>query len=205
MTFINYEEQFYEKNYQWIVGIDEVGRGCLFGDVVACAIIMPRRDPIEGIDDSKKLSERKRLSLYQKILERQQAVGIGRVDNYTIDQINIRQATHLAMISAIENLRTPDGKKILPDFLLIDAETINTDIDQQAIIKGDENCYSIACASIVAKVYRDMLCKKWELEYPGYGIGKHKGYATKYHREILKAYGPSDMHRKSFLKNMDKW
>ena len=114
-------------------------------------------------------------------------------------------ATHISMINALENLRDRENNKIIADCVLIDAETIETGIFQKAIIKGDESCYSIACASIVAKVYRDNLCKKWAEKYPQYGLEKHKGYATKYHREALKAYGPTEMHRKTFLKNIEKW
>lgn len=205
MSFTPYEQEYYNQGYHYVVGIDEVGRGCLFGDVVAAAVIMPKETQIKGVNDSKKLSEKKRNLLYQEILNAALAVGIGRVDNKVIDQINIRQATHLAMMGAIENLRNKENERIFPDCLLIDAETIQTDIFQTGIVKGDEKCYSIACASIVAKVFRDRLCIGWDEEYRNYGILRHKGYATKYHREALKAYGPSPMHRMSFLKNMKKW
>lgn len=205
MNFKTFEDDFEKEGYKLIAGIDEVGRGCLFGDVVSCAIIMPRGEFIEGVNDSKKLSVKKREDLYVKILDSAIAVGIGRADADLIDKINIKMATHYSMINAIDNMRDKNGKKVLPDFLLIDAEKINTDIKQNSIIKGDENCYSIACASIIAKVYRDNLCKKWEEEFPNYGIAKHKGYATKFHREALKEMGPSKMHRKSFLKNIASW
>lgn len=205
MNFYNFENEYYEKGYKNICGIDEVGRGCLFGDVVSCAIIMPKDDFIEGVNDSKKLSPKKREELYPKILESCLAVGIGRANPDIIDKVNIKMATHISMINALENLRDKEGKKVSADCVLIDAETIETGIFQKAIIKGDESCYSIACASIIAKVYRDNLCDKWAEEYPHYGIEKHKGYATKYHREALKAYGPTVMHRKSFLKNMKLW
>ena len=205
MNFYNFENEYYEKGYKNICGIDEVGRGCLFGDVVSCAIIMPKDDFIEGVNDSKKLSPKKREELYPKILESCLAVGIGRANPDIIDKVNIKMATHMSMINALENLRDKDGKKVSADCVLIDAETIETGIFQKAIIKGDESCYSIACASIIAKVYRDNLCDKWAEEYPHYGIEKHKGYATKYHREALKAYGPTVMHRKSFLKNIKSW
>lgn len=205
MSFTAYEEEYYRLGYKYVVGIDEVGRGCLFGDVVAAAVIMPKEVYLKGINDSKKLTEKKRNLLYQEILHSAVAVGIGRIDSRVIDQINIRQATHLAMMSAIENLRTKDNERILPDCLLIDAERIQTDIFQVGIVKGDEKCYSIACASIVAKVYRDQLCIAWDEEYRNYGILRHKGYATKYHREALKAYGASPMHRMTFLKNIKKW
>ena len=205
MNFYNFENEYYEKGYKNICGIDEVGRGCLFGDVVSCAIIMPKDDFIEGVNDSKKLSPKKREELYPKILESCLAVGIGRANPDIIDKVNIKMATHISMINALENLRDKEGKKVSADCVLIDAETIDTGIFQKAIIKGDESCYSIACASIIAKVYRDNLCDKWAEEYPHYGIEKHKGYATKYHREALKAYGPTVMHRKSFLKNIKSW
>lgn len=205
MNFYNFENEYYDKGYKNICGIDEVGRGCLFGDVVSCAIIMPRDDFIDGVNDSKKLSPKKREELYTKILESCLAVGIGRANPDIIDKVNIKMATHISMINALENLRDKEGKKVSADCVLIDAETIETGIFQKAIIKGDESCYSIACASIIAKVYRDNLCDKWAEDYPHYGIEKHKGYATKYHREALKAYGPTEMHRKSFLKNIKSW
>ena len=205
MNFYNFENEYYEKGYKNICGIDEVGRGCLFGDVVSCAIIMPKDDFIEGVNDSKKLSPKKREELYPKILESCLAVGIGRANPDIIDKVNIKMATHISMINALENLRDKEGKKVSADCVLIDAETIETGIFQKAIIKGDESCYTIACASIIAKVYRDNLCDKWAEKYPHYGIEKHKGYATKYHRDALKAYGPTEMHRKSFLKNMKLW
>ncbi|MCI5642585.1 MAG: ribonuclease HII [Peptoniphilus sp.] len=205
MNFYKFEDEYYDKGYKNICGIDEVGRGCLFGDVVSCAIIMPRDEYIDGVDDSKKLTPKKREELYTKILESCIAVGIGRASADIIDKVNIKMATHISMINALENLRDKENKKVNADCVLIDAETIETGIFQHAIIKGDESCYSIACASIIAKVYRDDLCNKWAEEYPHYGIEKHKGYATKYHRDALKAYGPTDMHRKSFLKNMKLW
>lgn len=205
MNFYKFEDEYYDKGYKNICGIDEVGRGCLFGDVVSCAIIMPRDEYIDGVNDSKKLTPKKREELYTKILESCIAVGIGRASADIIDKVNIKMATHISMINALENLRDKENKKVNADCVLIDAETIEIGIFQHAIIKGDESCYSIACASIIAKVYRDDLCNKWAEEYPHYGIEKHKGYATKYHRDALKAYGPTDMHRKSFLKNMKLW
>lgn len=205
MNFYKFENEYYDKGYKYVCGIDEVGRGCLFGDVVSCAIIMPKDDFIKGVNDSKKLSPKKREELYPKILESAIAVGIGRANPDIIDKVNIKMATHISMINALENLRNKKGEKVIADCVLIDAETIETGIFQHAIIKGDESCYSIACASIIAKVYRDDLCNKWAEEYPNYGIEKHKGYGTKYHRDALKAYGPTKMHRKTFLKNMKLW
>lgn len=199
-----YEDLLF-KNYKLICGIDEVGRGCLFGDVVSAAVILPMDSNISGINDSKKLTEKKRENLYLEILKDAIAIGIGRVDPEIIDKINIKNAAKLSMIRAISNLRDRDNNEVIPDHLLVDAEKLDIDIPQLDIIKGDENSYTIAAASIVAKVYRDNLCKKWDKLYPNYGIKKHKGYATKYHREALKAYGPSDMHRRSFLNNLEKW
>ena len=198
----SYELDYIKQGYKLIAGIDEVGRGPLFGDVVACAVIMPTDRRIEGVNDSKKLSEKKREVLYDEILHTAFAVGIGRVSAKVIDEINIKNATHLAMEKAVLNLTNDQGMKIVPDLLLIDAEKIHTDIEQVAIIKGDASCYSIACASIVAKVYRDSMCKKWAELYPDYGIEKHKGYGTEAHRKAIKEYGPTPMHRMTFLKNI---
>lgn len=198
----SYELDYFNKGYKLIAGIDEVGRGPLFGDVVACAVIMPFDKRIEGVKDSKKLSEKKREVLYDEILHTAFAVGIGRVSAKVIDEINIKNATHLAMEKAVLNLTNDQGVKIVPDLLLIDAEKIHTDIEQVAIVKGDASCYSIACASIVAKVYRDSMCKKWAELYPDYGIEKHKGYGTEAHRKAIKEYGPTPMHRMTFLKNI---
>ncbi|KKO54520.1 ribonuclease HII [Paenibacillus sp. DMB20] len=198
MTDLLMYEREYGERYIHIAGIDEVGRGCLFGDVVAAAVILPQGLVIEGINDSKKLSAKKRDALYDLIMEKALAVGVGQVDAAEIDRINIKQAARLAMKMALERLA------VTPQFLLVDAEKVDCDIPQLAIIKGDANSQSIAAASIVAKVTRDRLCEgTWEARYPEYGIAVHKGYATKYHREQLLIHGPSAMHRKSFLKNME--
>lgn len=193
------EEEIYNLGHNTIACIDEVGRGCLAGDVIACAIIMPRNIKIEGVNDSKKLSEKKRVLLYDKILSKAIAFGMGRVDSKIIDRINIKQATRLAMIKAVEDLMDKDGNNIRPDFLLIDAEELNINIPMNAIIKGDEKCHGIQCASIIAKVYRDRICTEWDELYPGYDIKKHKGYGTKLHIDNIKELGPSDIHRISFL------
>ena len=123
----------------------------------------------------------------------------------TIDEINIKNATHLAMMRAIVNLRDKNDKQVKPDLLLIDAEHIDVQTEQVSIIKGDEKCYSISCASIVAKVYRDKLCQTWAEEYPNYQIEKNMGYGTKAHRDAIKKYGITDLHRKSFVKNRENW
>lgn len=198
------EESIYRLGYNNIACIDEVGRGCLAGDVVACAIIMPRGLKIDGVKDSKKLSEKKREALYEKILSNSLAYGVGRVNSKIVDEINIKESTRLAMRSAVENLKDKNGNNITAEFLLIDAETVDLNIPQQAVIKGDDKSHGIACASIIAKVFRDRLCIGWDLEYEGYNLKKHKGYGTKEHREYIKELGPSPIHRITFLKNILK-
>lgn len=195
---LTYEKELWGKRYRLIAGIDEVGRGCLFGDVVAAAVILPSGMELEGVNDSKKLSEKKREQLYAVILEQAVAVGIGKVDAATIDQINIKQAARLAMRQALQQL------SVVPEYLLVDAEKIDTAIPQLPIIHGDQLSQSIAAASIVAKVTRDRMCLEWDLEYPEYGLALHKGYATALHRKRLLEYGASPLHRTSFLGNILK-
>ena len=189
---LKYENELWEQ-YPRIAGIDEVGRGCLFGDVVAAAVILPAGLVIEGVDDSKKLSEKKREALYDIICREAVSIAVSRVDAATIDRINIKQAARLAMKQAAESL------SVRPDYLLVDAEKIDSPVKQLAVIHGDALSQSIAAASIVAKVTRDRLCQTWDLDYPQYGIALHKGYATSLHREKLVQYGPCPMHRRSFL------
>ncbi len=192
-----FERPLWTSGATGIAGVDEVGRGCLFGDVVAAAVILPPGLILDGIDDSKQLSEKKREALYEEILAHAVAWGVGRVDAETIDRINIRQASRLAMKLAVEGLGAA------PDHLLVDAESVPLPIAQTAIVKGDARSQSIGAASIVAKVTRDRLCAEtWEALYPGYGIGAHKGYATKQHREALLQLGPTPMHRRSFLNGL---
>lgn len=194
---LHYEKEYWNLSYQNIAGIDEVGRGCLFGDVVAAAVILPVGVVLEEVNDSKKLSAKKRDQLYDIIMEQAVAVGIGRVDAEMIDKINIKQATRLAMKQAVEQL------KVRPDFLLIDAEKVDVPLPQMSVIKGDATSQSIAAASIIAKVTRDRLCQgEWDALYPEYGIGIHKGYATKMHREQIQNLGPTPMHRRSFMRNL---
>ncbi|WP_371753386.1 ribonuclease HII [Ferviditalea candida] len=190
---LTYEKELWSKGYTLIAGIDEVGRGCLFGDVVAAAVILPQGLDLQEVNDSKKLSETKREQLYQVIMDNAIATGIGCVDPPTIDKINIKQASRLAMKKALAQLETS------PDYLLIDAEKIESDIPQLAIIHGDALSKSIAAASIVAKVTRDRMCLEWDLQYPEYGLALHKGYATALHRKRLLEYGASPLHRTSFL------
>ncbi|MEI0739932.1 ribonuclease HII [Paenibacillus sp. JTLBN-2024] len=190
---LKHEKEYWEQSYRYIAGIDEVGRGCLFGDVVAAAVILPAGLVLEGVDDSKKLSEKKREALYEQILDQAVDVSVGYADAETIDRINIKQAARLAMKRAVL------GLSVAPDVLFIDAEKVDVDLPQLSMIKGDASSQSIAAASIVAKVTRDRLCKgEWEAKYPEYGIAIHKGYATKFHREQILALGPTPMHRRSF-------
>ncbi|MFB7812972.1 ribonuclease HII [Paenibacillus chitinolyticus] len=195
-AMLHEETGLWEKGYSRIAGVDEVGRGCLFGDVVAAAVIMPQGLILEGVDDSKKLSEKKREELYDVIMKEAIAVGIGTIDVKTIDEINIKQASRLAMKRAVEQLNPA------PDFLLVDAEQVDLDIRQMAIIHGDATSQSIAAASIIAKVTRDRMCREWDKLHPEYGIAKHKGYATRQHREMLIEYGPTPLHRKLFIRNV---
>lgn len=202
MNLIDFDLQYINKNFRLLGGIDEVGRGCLFGDVVSACVIMPLDDPIEGVKDSKKLSEKRREVLYEEIMQKAIGVGIGRKDRNTIDKINIRQATRLAMKDAIRNLENKNGKSISADLYLVDAENIDLPVEQKSIIHGDDQSYSIACASIVAKVYRDHLCLDWDKKFPGYDLAKNKGYGTKAHRQAILDKGVTELHRKSFLKKI---
>ncbi len=196
------ENEIYEKGYNYIACIDEVGRGCLAGSVVTCAIIMPRNLLIEGVNDSKKLTPKKRDKLFDEIVQKSIAIGIGEIDCKTIDEINIKNATKMAMLQAVSNLKTKEGQAILPDYLLIDAEKLNTDIPQSNIIKGDANCHGIAAASIIAKVTRDRTMMELDTIYPEYNFKSNKGYGTKDHIDALLKYGPTDIHRFSFLKKI---
>ena len=189
----------YEKEYEsfgYICGIDEVGRGPLAGPVVAGAVILPKDCDILYINDSKKLSEKKREELYDIIMEKAIAVGIGYASHIRIDEINILQATYEAMREAISKL------SIKPDILLNDAVTIpGVDIKQVPIIKGDAKSISIGAASIIAKVTRDRLMVEYDSKYPGYGFASNKGYGSAAHIAALKEIGPCDIHRHSFIKN----
>ena len=182
------------SNYQAICGIDEVGRGPFAGPVVAGAVILPKDHPILYLNDSKKLSEKKREELYEVILKEAVATGIGMASPARIDEINILQATYEAMRMAISNL------SVQPDLLLNDAVTIpEIEIMQIPIIKGDAKSVSIAAASILAKVTRDRLMVEYEKVFPGYDFASNKGYGTKAHIEGLKKFGPTPIHRMSFI------
>ena len=191
-----YEKEY--AQYTHICGIDEVGRGPLAGPVVACAVVLPKDVTILYLNDSKKLSEKKRELLYDEIMEKAVAVGIGAVGPARIDEINILQATYEAMRMAIEDLTGKLGKK--PDLLLNDAVTIpEVDIPQVPIIKGDAKSISIAAASIVAQVTRDHLMIEYDQVLPGYDFAKNKGYGTKAHIAGLKELGATPIHRKTFI------
>lgn len=191
-----YEKEY--AQYTHICGIDEVGRGPLAGPVVACAVVLPKDVTILYLNDSKKLSEKKRELLYDEIMEKAVAVGIGAVGPARIDEINILQATYEAMRMAIKDLTGKLGKK--PDLLLNDAVTIpEVDIPQVPIIKGDAKSISIAAASIVAKVTRDHLMIEYDQVLPGYDFAKNKGYGTKAHIAGLKELGATPIHRKTFI------
>ncbi|OEJ14355.1 ribonuclease HII [Brachyspira hampsonii] len=197
-----YEREYLSLGHKYICGIDEVGRGCLFGPVTAAAVIMPLElyndtelkieNIVEEVDDSKKISAKKREELYDKIIDKALSFSIYSVDSKTIDEINIYNAVKLAMINAVEKLT------IKPDILLIDALKLDTNIKQCSIIKGDSKSYSIGCASILAKVYRDRMMNELSDFYQKYKVSKNKGYGTKEHIKAIEMYGPSDMHRYSF-------
>lgn len=188
-----YERQYAE--YEYICGVDEAGRGPLVGPVVAGAVILPKDCTLLYIDDSKKLSEKKREELYEKIMEQAVAVGVGVADHQVIDDINILQATYQAMRDAIANL------SVQPSLLLNDAVTIpEIAIPQVPIVHGDAKSISIGAASIIAKVTRDRLMQEYDKQYPEYQFAKHKGYGTKLHMEMLQKYGPCPIHRRTFIK-----
>ena len=193
-TMKEYEKKY--SDYEFICGIDEVGRGPLAGPVIACAVILPKDCDILYLNDSKQLSEKKREELYEEIMKKAVAVGIGSSSHETIDEINILQATYEAMRKAINNL------SVTPTLLLNDAVTIpQVNIMQVPIIKGDAKSISIAAASIVAKVTRDRLMVEYDSIFPGYGFASNKGYGSGEHIKALKEIGPSPIHRRSFIKN----
>lgn len=190
---LEYEKAAYEKGYSLIGGIDEVGRGPLVGPVVTAMVILPKNYKLEGLTDSKKLSEKKREYFYDIIMKDAISVGIGIIDEKTIDEVNIYEATKLAMYQAIDN------SKIKPDYLLIDAMKLEKlDVPSESIIKGDIKSISISAASVIAKVTRDRMMYELDKKYPMYKFGKNKGYPTKDHVEAIEKYGVLKEHRKSF-------
>lgn len=191
-TMLTYERELYATGLELIAGIDEVGRGPLAGPVVAAAVILPKNCKIKGLNDSKKIPKKKHGQIYQQVMEQATAVGLGFQSNEIIDQVNIYQATKLAMKEAVAKLDQQ------PQHLLIDAMELDLEISQTSIIKGDANSLSIAAASIVAKVTRDRLMADYDKQYPGYNLAHNAGYGTKSHLEVLKKLGVCPIHRRSF-------
>ena len=187
-----YEKECYARGMELIAGVDEVGRGPLAGPVVAAAVILPKACKIPGLNDSKKIPKFKHKEIYEAVLQEAIAIGIGVKDNHVIDQVNIYEATKLAMMEAIDQLDPQ------PQHLLIDAMKLDLPISQTSIIKGDANSLSIAAASIVAKVTRDQMMEEFDKEYPGYDFAKNAGYGTANHLAGLDQLGVTPIHRRSF-------
>lgn len=191
------EKELYNKGFKYICGIDEAGRGPLAGPVVVAGVIMPKDSMIEGVNDSKKVSEKKREKLYDMILEEAISYSVAIIGQDVIDENNILNATKQGVTKVVEEL------DVKPNLILVDALThINTKgIPYDSIIKGDAKCYNIAAASIIAKVTRDRIMREWDEIYPQYGFINHKGYGTAKHIEAIKEYGPCPIHRRTFIKN----
>ena len=199
MPSYDYENEKYDLGYTAVCGCDEAGRGPLCGSVVAAAVILPRDTVIEGLDDSKKLTEKKREKLFDIIIEKAVSYAIAEATPEEIDEINILNASMLAMRRAVKALSVP------ADYALIDGNcSRGFDVPTETIVKGDSKSYSIAAASILAKVTRDRQCIQLDREYPEYGIAKHKGYPTKEHMDAVRKLGPAPIYRKTFLKFLDK-
>lgn len=197
MDWLLYENEKYNEGYKIICGVDEAGRGPLAGPVYAAAVILEKGQTIEGVNDSKKLSEKKRELLFDNIINECKDYSIGTASEKEIDELNILQATFLAMKRAV------DGLSVKPDCALVDGNQIpNLDCDVTTVVKGDAKSESIAAASILAKVSRDRYMLEMAEKYPQYGFEKHKGYGTKLHYEMIEKYGICDIHRKSFLKKV---
>lgn len=189
------DKEFFDKGVKYIAGIDEAGRGPLAGPVVVASVILPQDSMIEGINDSKKVSEAKREKLYDLIINEAISYGIGIIYQDEIDEINILQATKKGLTEAIKQM------EIKPNIIMVDALSgIDTlGIPYKSIIKGDAKCYSVAAASIVAKVTRDRIMREWDKIYPEYGFASHKGYGTAKHIATIKEFGPCPIHRRSFI------
>ncbi len=194
------ENDLHKKGFKNICGIDEAGRGPLAGPVVVAGVIMPQDSMIEGVNDSKKVSEKKREVLYDLIIKEAISYSVQIIGQDVIDDINILNATKQGVTKIAEEM------DVKPDLIIVDAlEHINTKrIPYESIIKGDAKCYSISCASILAKVTRDRIMREWDLVYPQYGFAQHKGYGTKKHMEAIREYGLCPIHRISFTKNIIK-
>lgn len=197
MDWLLYENEKYNEGYKIICGVDEAGRGPLAGPVYAAAVVLEKGQTIEGVNDSKKLSEKKRELLFDKIINECKDYSIGTASEKEIDELNILQATFLAMKRAV------DGLSVKPDCALVDGNQIpNLNCDVTTVVKGDAKSESIAAASILAKVSRDRYMLEMAEKYPHYGFEKHKGYGTKLHYEMIEKYGICDIHRKTFLKKV---
>lgn len=197
MDWMLYENEALASGYDIVCGVDEAGRGPLAGPVYAAAVVLKKGQTIEGVNDSKKLSEKKREELFDKIVSECSALSVGTASEREIDEINILQATFLAMKRAV------DGLSINPDIALVDGnQTPPLDCAVKTVIKGDAKSESIAAASIIAKVSRDRYMKEMAAKYPEYQFEKHKGYGTKLHYEMIEKYGICEIHRKSFLKKV---
>lgn len=193
VNLYEYENELYNKGINFIAGVDEVGRGPLIGPVVTACVILPRDFNCKGLTDSKKLSEKKREEYFDYIMENALSVSVGMMSEKVIDEVNIYEATKLAMYQAIDN------SKIKPEHVLIDAMKLeNLEMPSTSIIKGDAKSISIAAASVIAKVTRDRMMLELDEKYPMYGFKKHKGYPTKQHIEAIEKYGILDNHRKTF-------
>lgn len=198
-NMLEIEDKLYSEGYNFVCGVDEAGRGPLCGPVVAAAVILPKDEYIEGVNDSKKLTEKKREKLYDDIMMKAVAASIGISDVDVIEKVNILNATKLAMKQAIEKL------SIKPDYVLIDGnQMIDINIKAETVVSGDAKSESIAAASIIAKVTRDRMLIEFDKKYPEYGFAKHKGYGTKAHIEAIKKYGLTPIHRKSFCSKFIK-
>ena len=195
MDKLEYERKHLSLGAKYVAGVDEVGRGPLAGPVVCCAVIMPMDDLIEGIDDSKKLSEKRRTALSEVIKQKAISYCIAEISPQEIDDINILNAVKKCMVSAV------NGLKVVPDITLVDGVDTGLDINAEYVVKGDMKSYTIGCASILAKVYRDNLMVEHAKEFPDYAFEKHKGYGTKVHIDKIKEIGPCRLHRKTFIKN----
>ena len=192
---LDYEKKYYDDGLVLVAGVDEAGRGPLAGPVCVASVIMPTSPIIDGINDSKKLSEKKRELLYDEIIKTAISYRIELIDNEIIDKINILNATKLGMKKCLENM------DVIPQVAIIDAVKIDTEIVTDSIVRGDALSYNVAAASILAKVTRDRLMCELDEKYPEYGFKKHKGYGTKMHIEALKRYGKCPIHRNTFIGN----
>ena len=199
MDWLYYENTAYEKGYNLVCGVDEAGRGPLAGPVCAAAVVLPKGLILEGVNDSKKLTEKKREVLFDVITQQSLDWSVAFATVEEIEEINILNAAMLAMKRAVEGLKNP------VDFAIIDGNRKPPlEIDCEAVVKGDAKSMSVAAASILAKVSRDRILRQYAVDYPQYGFEKHKGYGTKVHVEALKKYGPCEVHRPSFLKKILK-